>query len=357
MIHRRNRSGFTLIELLVVIAIIAVLVGLLLPAVQKVREAAARMSCTNNLKQIALAAHNYDNTNSLLPPGMDVQGTGPLVRLLPYVEQNNQYALWSFRPAPEGSGINGPNQFFAWFRDPLNRPSTTGATTIPRPPAIYGSEGNIKTFICPSAPSIDTTATVIQHVDGSGVPGVDFPTDLMPSGNYWYSTLPGSQIMGHTNYLGSAGDWRKIPDRNSPTGGTTDGHGMMTYFKNRVSVARIPDGTSNTIMFAESAGGLLNNGDASFPGAKWTTMSWGGGVWWSAYGICPSSASVAGFNCQSGAGLNQSVFTAGSLHAGGIVNMAFGDGSVHGINASAIDYNSLRYLTGIQDGEVQGFEF
>ena len=251
MFHREARRAFTLIELLVVIAVIAILIGLLLPAVQKVREAAARMSCTNNLKQIGLASMNCaDTNNGVLPPafGYYPQGSktvGPYsaqVWILPYMEQGNAFN---------------------------NIPTFMAAATYPGGATPYGSYPQIKSMICPSDWAVGTLPPTIVY-QGSTYYGYSTPM------NGW-----GSYV---TNGLVFAGQCTVTPSTTpgvapmaqvkgavvNPEAGYSYSIGGSTSFP-----AAISDGTSNTIFYTEEL--LMCN---TFP-FTWcyNTWTWQGFQW------------------------------------------------------------------------------
>jgi prepilin-type N-terminal cleavage/methylation domain-containing protein/prepilin-type processing-associated H-X9-DG protein len=302
MLAFRTRRAFTLIELLVVIAIIAILIGLLLPAVQKVREAAARMTCSNNLKQISLAAHNYESTVGNLPPGgltVTYYSPGTLGYLLPYMEQDNIYKQMNQLL------YNNPNVTNYWWNDAATR--TASFLTI-------------KTYNCPT--DSDTTPAngyfVYLTTAGTTLTGGYYPTT---------SGYP----FAKTNYFPNAG----------ALGNTTDafwGQWCGPFFPgSKVKLAAMPDGTSNTISFGEAMGGK-SVGSRDFVAA------------WAFTGALPTAW-----------GLMDSAqwYSFGSRHTA-IVNFAMCDGSVRAVkrfSGATTDWYSptwynFQRMAGYQDGQT-----
>jgi prepilin-type N-terminal cleavage/methylation domain-containing protein/prepilin-type processing-associated H-X9-DG protein len=248
MSHFTRRWGFTLIELLVVIAIIAVLIGLLLPAVQKVREAANRLKCANNLKQIGLALHSYHDQLGSFPPGLDnmpfFTNTGPkrtqkywmlswFTRIMPWVEQGNIYI--QMNQEEDNTGFELPNRYDPWSFNVQGKPRFVG----------LGTEQLI--YSCPA----DKRTLVATQVTEGVVPYTIAFTA--------YQGVSGISHRGGHTYPGNTGDYPTNNDEIDPTTGHPTGRsGILIPVQNTtgicpagVRLADISDGTSNTLMVGE----------------------------------------------------------------------------------------------------------
>lgn len=253
MSRARPRPGFTLIELLVVIAIIAILIALLLPAVQQAREAARRTQCKNNLKQLALACHNYHDTHSLFPLNRDMTDWGNanihtnfswIAMALPYFEQAPLYQGIDFN-------ISGLQPGFGW--------AATGPGAAPNN-NISRHQTVLTGLLCPSNGQSKKVDNQYESV--------------------WYRHR--SDQVGRTDYTGSMGftngGWRDCPRKpigigpwsfaweTAPTNG---GNGIFCY-RGSVNIADIPDGTSNTVLLTEDMHWTdYNNKEAISDDAAW----------------------------------------------------------------------------------------
>jgi prepilin-type N-terminal cleavage/methylation domain-containing protein/prepilin-type processing-associated H-X9-DG protein len=333
---RSTRPGFTLIELLVVIAIIATLVGLLVPAVQKVREAANRTQCENNLKQLGLALHSfndvykrlpaalihsgrYNNPNALPYSGPEVRYTGPyvvynhtgFVALLPFIEQGPLFKQYNYQAVNSTSSPYG---------------IAVGPNPSPNPNQTVVGAAVIKLFVCPSD---ETPAPLINSTDAGTM-------------NFYERV---SARRG--NYLFNTGAYT---DYDRPWSGTSIGYRGPFGNDGAAALSRIRDGTSNTIALGESRQLHTATAYGPYPLYGTHTAVHGRTRWGSStspyatpnypYGLCPGSSND---HCQYAWGF-------GSWHTG-TTNFVFLDGSVRGIS-DAVDPATFWALGTPEGGEV-----
>jgi len=354
-------KGFTLVELLVVIAIIGILVGLLLPAVQAAREAARRMQCTNHMKQLGLAIHNFESAFKSIPAGTDQRMNSVHFRLLPYIEQNAMYE--AFDNGSFGTGASWWASGVAW--------NVPRAAPTPIPPAGRFGVGkpDIPVFLCPSALAPSSVVNIIQ-ITAVGTANRHFRGNLVgltggPHYNYYiYSNTSPQAIsgLGQTNYLINRGMVASTTAANNDrfegpfTYSDKLGSGTGTAaFLNPPSKGQtfgsVSDGLSNTIFSLESAGGFLDWGDPARNG--WCGYTWGHAPSYSDFGTCPDRTNP---NCEytpQAKGFGWGIPS--SLHAGGIINCVFGDGSIRSIPGN-VDYQTYVSMCGSKDGAIVNFD-
>ncbi len=297
---KSRRRAFTLIELLVVIAIIAILIGLLLPAVQKVREAASRITCANNLKQLALACHNYEGARGGFPP-VYLSGNQPgwVTAVLPYIEQDNLARLW-----PSGLDPNGTD----W-----QSPALTPVVSTP-----------IKVQVCPSSP-----------VGGKVLGPADGFTFTAATADYAATASFNATLYAQLYPPG-------IPDTTAP---------MQVGAVGKVTA--VTDGTSNTLLLVEMSGRPYWYLPSKRRSAATTNnpRTYGFGFWAhnNAHNIAAflpdgsANGTACAVNCS-----NQ--FGVYSFHPSG-ANVAFADGSIR-LLSTAVSPQTLAALVTRAGGEV-----
>jgi prepilin-type N-terminal cleavage/methylation domain-containing protein len=322
----RMRSGFTLIELLVVIAIIVLLMALLLPAIQKVREAANKMLCASNLRQIAIASHNFHNDYSRLPlgtygaprpPGFWAYRPGAscasqFYELLPYMEQDNLYKqfVW-FGAGYTKYDPTAPSK--CWFDSSVN---------------LTLAQTKLKMWTCPSDTAYERPTNgvfVMMYIDDCTLWGL-------------YSPNPTGNLLGRTSYYGSMGAW---DEAGSIMGSGCDWYAQWAgpfssvngrYVNNVWSPPSYltlgqwttQDGTSNTLMYGESLG-RRGTGPSDW------------GLCWMGCGSLPTTWGLADPT-------NANWYNFSSRHAS-VVQFAFGDGSTRGLRRGTTCTQSFNYNT------------
>ena len=313
---RIRRKAFTLIELLVVIAIIAILIALLVPAVQKVRDAAARAQCQNNEKQIGLALHGYHDTFKKFPVGEyddDNNNWGWIAMMLPFIEQKPLYdrliAAGMYVP-PNGGGGSNPNV-----------------------DSIGGA--NVSAGFASNAPQ--TIISILQC-----------PSDILPA-----QARNGYAKSNYCGNLGNLNHGQTFGCHNSFNGGVENGmllfanHNTQTWV---TSLVACPDGTSNTVMVGEVTSNPLiatNDNDGAFP--VWCGGNPNGRGCGDVYGVASTFRIMHDqypLNRKTG---NEAALSFGSQHSGG-ANRLFGDGSVRFVTDS-IDIVTYKAIASRNGGE------